>query len=167
MHHKLQVKFTGCKCWSSPFSVTGQRSSCTSGRANEAWFPIDLCLMSPQNSFTAVPHPWCLQLSLFHGCLFPTGISVQNPLMLLLWLGHAADVLDVLAAWQMCMGLVGAMWWPSSHPAILFHFLCQESQCFWDLYSSAYFVWHSPQKDFLTNKWPVRLHMPCSLRKPG
>ena len=35
--------------------------------------------------------------------------------MLLLWLGHAADVLDVLAAWQMCMGLVGAMmWWASS-----------------------------------------------------
>lgn len=116
---------------------------------------------------TTVPHPWCLQLSLFHGCLFPTGVSVQNPLMLLLWLGHAADVLDVLAAWQMCMGLVGAMWCASSHPAILFHVLFQESQCFWDPYSSAYFVWHSPQKDFLTNKWPVRLHMPCSLRKPG
>jgi len=48
MHHKLQVKFTGNKCYSSPFSVTEQTNSCASSRANEACFPTDLCPMSPE-----------------------------------------------------------------------------------------------------------------------
>lgn len=35
-----------------PFQVHGQTSSCTSNRANEAWFSVDLCPVSAQSCLT-------------------------------------------------------------------------------------------------------------------
>lgn len=74
--------------------------------------------------------------------------------MLLLWLGHAAAV---LAFWQKWVGLVRAMCWVFPLFCYFIYllvclFLFQESQCFQDLYSSAYFVWNSPPREWLTDE---------------
>lgn len=56
MNHKLQVKSTGYKCYSSPFSVIGETSSWTSSRANKACCARGLCPMSPETPLQHCNH---------------------------------------------------------------------------------------------------------------
>lgn len=127
MHHRLQIKVIGYKWCSSPFRATGETTSGTS-RVVELTVlgflqicvqcphktPLQKCNnpYSPSGIPSALPPPWLLVSSL--------QICLKSLFVLMLgWLGHTADVLGVVTAWQVCMALAGTMWSASTLPCSL------------------------------------------------
>lgn len=59
-----------------PFQLHEQTSSCTSSRANEAWFSVDLCPMSAQNCLTPMNNQNCP--SMMSSALLPPWLLIST-----------------------------------------------------------------------------------------